>query len=346
MPVFPNHPIYISVDLMNEMGPSTPFNADGSRDYTYNYMVRVRLPVTEVEACAAPGIPLPFSIHPKDLAALCVQHSAKKQDNEDWGIWVVTVRFSTRLPPGGPPSTGGQGEFNGPDQSKGGQNNPEWEPPEIEWDSDTITRPMPNGKDLGDEPLGQPPKAFLNAAGQPFTPPPVFEFMVPVLAITRNELGFNHKTAAQYGFAVNKDEFLGYPPKTVQCMPPKAKRAYRGNIAYWRVSYRLRFGIMGDNGKPIPWEPVEILNQGLMELKKFPLVAVPKLVPITVAGRPISQPVLLDLDGKKLELVKKVVPGVGGPVDKFVMEPTFIKFRIRPALSFEDLIKLGLGGIL
>lgn len=333
MPVYPFNPVFQSCDLMIERGPSTPFSADGSREYSYRYKVVVRVPLDEIQVCFAPCLPFPFQLHPEDFCALCTNIAGVLQDSEDWGIWVVTVKYSTRMPDGGPPS--GKGEYQTPSGPQGGQNNPEQEPPDIEWDSETITRAPP--KDLDD-------KAFLNAAGQPFTPAPTFEYAYGVLSISRNELAYNCKTAAGYSFAVNKDKFLGFPPKTVQCMPPKAKLVFRGNIRHWRVSYRLRFGVMGDDGKPIPWDPQEILNQGLMELKDMPGVKdvlgrpIPKLVPITVAGKPISQPVALNPLGFRLD------PVFDAGLGKFVMKPNWIKFRIRPALSFDDLIRNGLGG--
>lgn len=341
MPVYPNHPIFQSCDLMIERGPAVTFNMDGSRDYPIKYRVVVRQPIGEIEACQAPCIPPPFSLHPEDYAALCVNHSAELQDKEDWGIWVVTVRFSTRLREGGPPS-GTAGEYGSPAQQGGGQNNPELEPPDVEWDHEVVTM-VPRGKE-NQQGLDLDGKPFLNAAGQAFTPSPTFEYAYSVLSISRNELQYDNKVAAKYAFAVNKDKFLGYPPKTVQCLPPKAKLVFRGNIRFWRVSYRLRFGMMGDDGKPIPWDPVEILNQGLMQLQDMPGKKdvqgrpIPQLVPIKEGGVPVSQPVLLNANGLRLDRFWD------DALKRFVIRPNWIKFRMRPSLSFADLIRNGLGG--
>jgi hypothetical protein len=325
-----NHPVYKSVDLMRKLGPSTPFNSDGSRDYTYNFLVQTWVPADEMMAVVAPTIPRPFTLHPKDLAALVTNISAEMMDDEDPTLWKVAVRYSTRMPPGGPAATSGAGAYSSPDQQQGGQNNPELEPPDVEWDSETIQ--LAKMTDLDGKP-------FLNAANQPLTPAPVFDFAYPVLMVTRNELSYNNKTAARYSYAVNKEKFLGYEPKCVQCMPPKAKLMYRGLINFWRVSYRLRFGVMGDNGKPLPWDPAEFLNQGFMELKLLPGDPKPQPVPIKgQGGANISQPVLLNGIGRrKLPIMEN---------GRWVVKPEYLKFRMRPSLSFKKLITQGLGAIL
>jgi len=327
-----NHAIYLSCDLMRDIGPGTPFNADGSREYTYRYQVRAKLPITEIQACVCPGIPLPFANHPRDLAALVTRHRGEMVDREDPTLWLVEVTFSTRIPPGGAGAQTPDVYQDKPaDSNLGALNRPELEPPDIEWEFDIIQKSV--AKDLDG-------KTFLNTAGQPYTPAPTFEFACPVLSISRNEDDYNHKRAAKYALAVNKDKFLGYPPKCVQCMPPKAKLSYRGGIAYWRVSYRLRFGIMGDNGKPIPWDPFEILDAGLMELKKLPLLAKPVLVPIRLNGSVVTQPVMLDGKGKALPPFEFFAAGnVTLPAT-----PRYNYFRMRPTVSFSDLIKNGLGG--
>lgn len=303
----------------------TPFDAYSDREYTEEYLVETKTKlITEIAVCSCPGLPKPFWPHPSDLAALCVSLRARLKEEDDWVFWVVTAKYSTKMPDGGPRVGATAGNL--PNQSTGAQNNPELEPPDIEWDFEVLHRAPPRDLDK---------KAFLNTAKQPFTPAPSFEYANAVLLITRNELDFNRVTASQYSFAVNKEMFLGAEPGTVQCLPPKAKMMFRGSINYWRVSYRLRFGEMLEDGTLRKWEPVEILDQGMSELK--PSASDPDKKVLTQIRGPdgvvLSQPVCLFAGRKATD-----------EQFKFGVAPDYLKFRIRRKLSFTNLLRRGLAG--
>lgn len=319
----------------------TPFSSDGSRTYSTDFLVLAKVKdITEIIVCTCPGVPMPYSPHPSDFAALCTKLSAKRKESDDWVYWIVTATFETKMPPGGP-QTPGQSE-NTADDKQSEQNNPELEPPDIEWDFEQATRSPSTDLDK---------KAFLNSASQPYTPSPAFEYANAVLVMSRNELAFDRLTASKYAFSVNSKKFLGADPGCVQCMPPKAKLMYKGSINYWRITYRLRFGELLDDGTLRPWDPVEILDAGLMEMKLSPGSADKwNPVPILRHGVPISQPVCLDGAGKAAIVTR--VPGVtvtilGIPVklpDKFTIKQVYNKYRIRRTYDFDKLLRNGLGG--
>lgn len=321
----------------------TPFDATGRRTYHQVWqVVTTNKWMGPIAAAFAPGTPLPFAPYISgngveyDLFALCVRKQAKAVtgDNADWSQWEVEVDYDTQMPEGGKPSefgspgggdyggTGGQGQ-------QGSSNNPELEPPDIEWDFEVVNKPKQ--RDLDKLP-------FTNSANQPFTPAPTFEVCYPVLVYTRNELDFNRARAAKYCFAVNSTNFLGAAENTVLCLPPKAKKMFRGPYNYWRTSYRFKFAPLKDDGLPESWQP-EILDQGLCELQKVagrPFHMKP--VPITRGtGIPITQPVLLDGTGEVQEPFQ--IGGVWHPPT-----PVYIKRRVYRAEDLNALLMSGLGG--
>lgn len=313
----------------------------GNRNYVRKFRVMVNdNRVGPLTVSKAPGIPLPFSPYMTetefDLLALLTGIQAAPEHADDWQSWIVTCTYSTEMPTNGP------GDFNSPDNQSGDQNNPEHEPPDIDWDWDTEHRAL--SKDLDGKPI-------VNSAGQPFTPVPTFEVAPNILNFARNELFFDRSKSSKYSFVTNKDVFLGAPPGTVLCYPPKAKRVFKGKSAYWRVTYKFKFGRqLDDKGTLETIQPV-LLDQGLCRLegnKNLPPQIIKiagagvdaaaqgalgvidpdgkvrrrlmEPIPILKRGIPITQPVLLD--GKGQEAVgtwkKKTIPVPAGPGGAFV----------------------------
>lgn len=330
---YSNNPFFFSCDELFAGRGGTPWTATGERNYVRRYRVIVKdKNLSEVDVIRCPGLPIPGSFfvtsNSFDLLAFVASIDAKQEHEDDWQNWIVEYKYSTRPPPGGFPT-------NDP-------NKPELEPPDMEWDSDVVHY-SPRWDLDGN--------LFRNRANQPFKPAPQFQRGHTVLAITRNELGFNAALAARYNFAVNSDTFLGALPGTVQCQPPKAKMMFRGNIRYWRVSYRLKFGYlidkeegiriikpdgteitkddtdfqMGDDGTPVgmrKWQP-RLLNHGTLArwYPGGPAERAPCMDHMTVRD--------VDLDRfgmKALEFER----------------PVFIKFRMYRAMSFASLIVQGL----
>lgn len=339
----------------------TGWNAKGPREYVRKFLVMVTdKTLTAAEVCYAPGIPLPFapfvSIDGKthDIAAFNVHTSAAQPDQKDWQRWIVTCQYSTDMPAAGQGSSS-QGT---PAQNQG-QNNPELEPPEIDWDFEVVQHALPSDLDG---------KAFLNSARMPFSPTPTFEQAFAVLVYSRNEMVFNRKAAAEYAFAINSDRFLGAAPGQAQCLPPKAHMVTKGQWTYWRVTYRIRFRddedvvefLAGPNPlapgfgpqtihtkrSPRTWQP-QFLDQGLCQLTPIPFSSpiggspllgvvdedsLPKEpVPIRKRNVPISQPVCLDGSGKEA----KQDPKTGK------VTPVWLKFRVYKEKPFAKLLMRG-----
>ena len=359
--------LFVKVDELFQERTGVPFNADGSRDYTRKFLVVVkRKGLSAATVCSAPGLPLPWSsyiagsdedgITEFDPSALLVRWDAAPQTKDDWQNWIATATYSTRIPAGGQPTEGGGAQSLG-NKQKGSGNNPEMEPPEVDWDADVQQRsPL---YDLDGY-------AFVTSADQPFYPAPQFEYANAVLTITRNELGFNWKTAMEYAFSVNKEKVLGADPECVLCLPPRAKWMWRGTQGYYRVTYKLRFGALKDDGTLEKWQAV-ILDAGTMKRERRmipnPAAAVPgqpaqiphplfgKPVPIyKPGGQAVTTPVLLDGRGNEAPLMIARKPN-GDPIidDETGKElkrqkPTFLTFRIRRKVSFRTLFQRGVSG--
>lgn len=334
-----------------------PFRSDGSRDFVRKFIVKVFNTSLGADAiCQAPGLPLPFSPYvcedgaEFDLAAVMVEISAVPADPASRKVWIVTCNYSTRVPEGGVPEFTRMGSI-----FTGTQNNPDLEPPEIDWDFEVVQRaPI---RDLDGE-------AYVTSANQPFIPAPQFEAARNVLVYTRNELDFSRAYASQYNFALNSDTFLGAAPGTAQCLPIRAKRMHRGRLAYWRVTCRIRFGLAkykestnkvqgssnsgllsatGGLGALAPEPPAtelesfqpEILDAGTLEIQKtlgIPWYKHP--VPIWRHGVQVSAPVLLDGAGSVS------LPDADGKI-----KPHYRKFRQFQSQPFARLITAGLGGL-
>lgn len=271
MGVITNSQYFAACDLrMSQQQTAEVDFATGDRNYVQEWLVQVKTSaIDSLAVLDCPGLPRAGAFYASDTAfdllSLAIKFSSKRLTDADWGQWLVTVNYSTKLPPGGFPNSPG-----GP-QGDGANNNPELEPPDIEYDYEV-------GQEAPQSDLDK--KAYLNSAKLPFSPPPKFPAGYPILMISRNELGFNTQRANQYAFALNSDIFMGYRPETVMCYPPKAKLVFKGPLQYWRVTYRLKFAaIVTDKtdkdyaenaqGQPIGLRNFQphILDQGSMQLK-------------------------------------------------------------------------------
>lgn len=331
MPVIDGHPYFKSCEELISSGGGTAYTIEGRREYVRKFRVVTKAKdMGAISVCLSPGLPMPGNIYltPReyDLLALAVEFSAEREHQDDPFVWVVSVRYSTQMPPGGFPEIPGFG-----DSPTGAANNPEAERPEIDWDYEVVDE-APHA-DLDNKP-------FVNACDKPFKPAPTFKVCYNVLSITRNELGFNKDTASKYAMAVNSDKFAGCPPGTVLCYPPKAKMMFRGTIAYWRVSYRLKFGYIVDDGEDEDWIPEgaelvgrrsmqpRILNSGAQFFKEVPVAGGPPPKLTTNFEEGGSSQVLLTPDGLRL-------PREG--------KPNYRKFRVYRSISFADILTRGAG---
>lgn len=318
----------------------TPFRSDYNREYVQLFLVVTNdKRASNIIVCSATGIPLPFDHYSTDLGgeedtnALCVELSARQMPDDQYH-WIVTAKFSTVVPAAGPPADAGN-----PGGGKNGcQDNPELEPADTDWDFEIVQKALPY--DLNGKP-------FVSSAGQPFVPAPTFEVSYPILNITFNELQFNYQEANEFAFSVNRKDFLNSPPETVQCFPPKVKEVYRGNLRYYRVTYKLKFkiptfglttlsqlfGLKNDT-----WQP-KILDQGTLALEQSydPDTGDPAgLKQVNIIGNDnviAHHPVLLDGKGQKAPYT----PPVNGIVQN--TNPFYLDFEVYRKADFSKFEK-------
>ncbi len=339
MGLLAGNPYFVSWDELFGPRQGTTWTATGERNYTRQFRVIARVKeIDPLAVCLCPGLPLPNSFYVTatsfDLLALVTSIEAKQENQDDWQNWIVDYKYSTRPPPGGFPTI---------NQQPGNQNNPETEPPDIEWDSDVV-QVSPRWDLDGNR--------YKNRADQPFKPSVSFPVGHTVLSITRNELGFNAYLAAKYNFAVNSDVFLGTPPGCIQCQPPRAKMMFRGTTRYWKVSYRLKFGyiIEKDEKVNIITPDGENITDEDSDFKQDPTTGLP-------VGLRKFQPLLLNHG----TMARKVPDGppsrepcfeqgtvrdrnldADGMIRLFDLSPYFIRFRQYRRMPFASLIVNGL----
>lgn len=313
------------------------FGVRGQRQQTRKFrVVTTNAEYGPNEICQADNLPGPYDPFVAnggttlDLATVCVQLIADldPQAQEDSRFhWIVTAVYSTEVPAEGIPTVTRWG-----DDPVGSQNNPWQEPPHYRWESETIQRTPPNDLD------GYP---FVNSAGQPFSPPLTFEMSRPVLILTRNQETFDWSVANLYAFAVNEDLFMDYPPGTVQCFPIHAELDHRGSIPFWRVSYRLRFGIATYNPEIDDFEvesfQPKILDAGMCAIKYLVFGRGTPAPIVGYGGLPVNQPVPLNGLGQQLLSVPDPVRG------GWMIEPVYRSFRVFPSKPFAPILTTGVG---
>ena len=240
-----------------------------------------------------------------DINALAVDFQAAREFADDWQTWIVTVRYSTDVPPGGPDF-----RFNFAGTQFGedlfDEDLPHFRPwiqlPEYEWSAVEATTAKQWDRN------GKP---FLNSAGQPFAPAPTVEIAYPMLTITRNEETYEPSMVSAWAFAVNAADFMGYPAGCVQHLPPTCKVMWEGGQKYYRVTRKLRFKpeefidvfdfdtTVVENQRA-SWQPA-FLDAGYYQLSDPALVGPVSVVPIyRQAHRVSNQPALLNGAGRVL----------------------------------------------
>lgn len=241
MPILPRNPYWewFDEDIDGTMG--VVYSLEGSRQYTRRFKVKVKLQeMAAVAVALCPGLPLPGSFYiiqsktgqiiEYDKLSICTEIRAERQDQGDWGVWLLTYTYNTKF-------NTRTGENVGPGISNplaaaAASDNPTVELADVFWDTETVRESRQY--DLNMQP-------YLNSAFQPFSPPPTFEVDYPVLNITRNELNFNYVRSQQFTRVLNDNTFLAAPPGCVMSMAPRSVQKNKGTFRYWSTTYRLRF---------------------------------------------------------------------------------------------------------
>lgn len=259
-------------------GRRPTINERGVRTYSRRYRVLSSiLGENEIAVLLATGIPRLFDSDPNDPGAY-VRDISAEEDEANGFRWIVTVEYSSqaREAPGAEavnPATG--------------QRNPLAEPAIVEWDDVEIRVPVTT--DLEGV-------AIVNAAGQPFDPPPEVEEGITVCRIIRNEAGFDPDVIDDYKLTVSLHPFFGRLGR--QCLMRKitARQQNGEGFRYDQVTYEIHIAKLKDDpsspdGKNHPWQ-LKLLNAGLCEKVSG------KLKPIRDKdGTPINQPAPLNTNG-------------------------------------------------
>jgi hypothetical protein len=212
---------------------------------------------------------------------------AAQEDGDSLG-WIVTVSY---------------GPFDALTAGGGPTNNPLLMPMEVEWsyrNQEVVAQYDNNGTPI------------TNTAGDPFDPPIVIDDPRPILTIVRNEAVFPWSLAYQYRTAVNSDTFGPVGPQMARVIQISGKYACHYSIGWYSiVTYEFEFN------PPLGYRPM-ILNLGLRKISQAS-ATLGQLVPITINGQPVGQPMLLTKAGY-----------LAKPTD----QPYFVQPQIYPELPF------------
>lgn len=300
----------------------TPFSSDGVRPFVRRFKVLVDLDASEcaptpMKVCECVGLPAPYALHPEDQLAVHVNMSAAPEFKDDQKSWIVTCTYSTQVPAGGVPYYETKlGSF-----VEGTQNEPWLEPATHRWEN--VEEHRAPRKDLN----GQ---AYLNSAGQAFTPAMQVPVNFMILVVTRNEQFFDRAATAAMNYATNSENFMDAAPETVLLLPVQTEVMERGTLRYWRRTYRFKFiDIVNDDNTYETWQP-KVLDSGLNKLATvagIPFQGQP--VPIIgPGGVPYSTPRLLDGEGGLLSPADPADPA---------FTPVYLEFKNHQEMDFNDL---------
>lgn len=245
------------------------------RTYTQNWVVHSdSAEDTEPAILSVDGMPRIADEHPYDPGAFVKAKEANRRSeallDEDgetkvW-VWDVVVEYSSDA------------------SSTTSPIYPET-PAKISYGFDRLMLPVTKDRD---------DKAVVNTASDPFSPPLMVEFPIPVKTIVVNlaDGDFAPSMLLDYFMAISNDTVEGFAAKCTQVQDIQASSEVWTDEdgvdhPYWQVTIKLAFNAFG-------WQP-ELLSQGYREIngdgdKK----------PILIDGQPTQSPLPLDEDGAAL----------------------------------------------
>ncbi len=192
--------------------------------------------------------------------------------------------------------------------------NPLDEPPKIKMSF--VTSQEPIDEDISGNPI-------QNKVEEAFDPPITRDFSDLRITIERNEAFVNVPRILAYTDSVNSDKFFDFPAGTVRFLAPSADEVRQDQFVYWRHAYHFQARTRFPTTAAKAWYR-RILNQGFRERTGFDLSGAPIYnALLDDSGNPVTQPVLLNDDGKRLK------PNADPPE-----EPVWLEFQIYPALPF------------
>lgn len=182
-------------------------------------------------------------------------------------------------------------------------------PPSLDWASEQVEWAITHDRD------GEP---ILNTAGDPFDPPILDSFSIPIATVSRVEKSYNPLWIPNYENTTNKNAWLGWAAETVLCKSIAGSRFIDPDWGVlWNVTYSYAFKptvkAVDDTVIQAGWDAY-VLNAGLREKKDG------KLRPIHLGNAPTSTPLPLDDDGKY------------NPTG----EPKYLTFKVKRTSDFDD----------
>lgn len=157
--------------------------------------------------------------------------------------------------------------------------------PEYSWDFGSSSEPIDH--DYSGNPI-------LNSAGESFDPPIMTDVYDLTLRYRRNEASYSAPVAEAYIGAVNTAAFLGFAAGKVKCTKFAGTQARAAALTYWVVDYEFIVRVSDF------WKR-KILDEGFRVYIGTDAAGKPDYdIMKDTKGNPLSQPVLLDGNGEKL----------------------------------------------
>lgn len=279
-------------------GRSGQASFDNNRTFVRVYEVYTDNPYDDaVIAGTAPGfLPVMGDPHPENPAAIVSDRNIV-QDDADPLRWLVTITYNTHLnlpdavqPDGGTPA-------NPADIAE----NPLRRPTIWKCTVQQVQEVARSGFPVDDAGnFGLLPKPITNSAGFLYDPPVMIEVSRPVITATRNLAFEPILHAMEIGDIVNSLPWRGIPARCARVVGAEAEGVFENNVAFWRLTYS--FAIKWDTWDARP------LDAGTMErIVQFgdggggvPVTTTKFQAILDPAGNPVTEPVPLDGNGRKL----------------------------------------------
>lgn len=278
-------------------GPSGGDNDRSEFELREVYQARVdslaETPYSVLVGAALLGLPAVYDAHPGNAAAKVVRREAKRTDEPK--VWEIELTYSTKTEV----------------QERSGTANPLERFPEITFGFTKYSRVLE--RDLGAPALpaliidgttiiparaAVGPRPIMNSSRQAFDPPMEVDDSRPTITVRRYESSFSAALAVQYQDAINSDNFAGSPPETWKVMNISAVETVENGQVVFRVTYEFE-------GRREGWAR-RVLDQGTV---RWDYSTGKQKQIVGSDGMAVSQPVLLNGDGRPLSEARSTLDG-------------------------------------
>jgi hypothetical protein len=214
---------------INDYGDATPLQSD----YVEVYEVEVD-DLTHDAHYVGSSTMLPQMLQPygsNPWARLISKHP--QRSGESPYIWIVTCRYSTKLPEQVAQAlinpNGSGGNAGGSENSIASAMDPNPLNRPVRWVARTLTKMVALDKDV----LG---RNIDNSAGEPLDPPPTVKRAMPVFELTKNLATYDQFAAmCDYVGCINKTPYLGKPSRTMLLDDIGAETQHENGVSFVTV---------------------------------------------------------------------------------------------------------------